>query len=57
LNEEQYMKYHAPLTANNGLNTPPTNPCKLLEYGFLKLSAGESYSGESGEREILAVIL
>ena len=51
------MKYHALLTANNGLNTLPVNPCKLLGFGFLKLGAGESHSGESGDREILAVIL
>jgi 5-deoxy-glucuronate isomerase len=51
------MKYHAYLTANNGLNTPPINPCKLLEFGFLKLEAGETYNSDSGEREILAVIL
>jgi 5-deoxy-glucuronate isomerase len=51
------MKYHALLTANNGLNTPPTNPCKLLEFGFLKLGAGETYSNESGDREVLAVLL
>lgn len=51
------MKYHSLLTANNGLNTPSTNPCKLLEFGFLKLAAGETYSAESGEREVLAVLL
>lgn len=51
------MKYHALLIANNGLNTLPTNPCSLLDFGFLKLGAGETYSAESGEREILAVIL
>jgi 5-deoxy-glucuronate isomerase len=51
------MKYHALLTANNGLTTPPTNPCKLLEFGFLKLGAGETYRGDSGEREVLAVLL
>ena len=51
------MKYHALLTADNGLNTPPTNPCNLLEFGFLKLGAGETYSNESGERETLAVLL
>jgi len=43
------MKYHSLLTANNGLNTPFTNPCKLLEFGFLKLAAGETYSAESGD--------
>ena len=51
------MKYHTYLSANNGLNTLSTNPCKLLEFGFLKLGAGETYSAESGEREILAVLL
>src|SRR5512138_2165821 len=51
------MKYHALLTANNGLNKPPTNPCKLLDFGFLKLGAGETYGGASGDREMLAVLL
>jgi 5-deoxy-glucuronate isomerase len=51
------MKYHALLTAKDGLNTPPINPCKLLEFGFLKLGMGEMYSAESREREILAVLL
>jgi 5-deoxy-glucuronate isomerase len=51
------MKYHALLTANHGLNTPSTNPCSLLEFGFLKLGSGETYSAESRDREILAVIL
>jgi len=51
------MKYHALMTADKGLNTPHTNPCRLLEFGFLKLAAGETYSGESGEREVLAVLL
>ncbi len=51
------MKYHTLLTANQGLNTPPTNPCKLLDFGYLKLGAGETYQAESGERELLAVIL
>src|SRR5688572_32592516 len=54
---EEPMKYHAVLTANNGLNAPSTNPCKLLEFGFLKLGAGETYSDESGNREMLAVLL
>lgn len=51
------MKYHALLSANQGLNTPPTNPCKLLDFALLKLAAGESYSAETPGREILAVIL
>jgi len=51
------MKYHAVLTAKWGLNVPPTNPCKLLGFGLLRLAAGESYSAESGGREFLAVLL
>ena len=51
------MKYHTYLTADSGLNAPSVNPCKLLEFGFLKLAAGETYSSDSGEREILAVLL
>jgi 5-deoxy-glucuronate isomerase len=51
------MKYHTYLSADQGLNTPDTNPCKLLDFGFLRLNAGESYSGDSKDRELLAVIL
>ncbi len=51
------MKYHASLTANPGINTLPVNPCTLLDFQLLKLAAGESYSAQSGGREILAVIL
>ena len=51
------MKYHTLLKADPGLNTPPVNPCKLLDFGFLKLAAGEDYQAETPGREILAVIL
>src|SRR3972149_5343680 len=51
------MKYHALLTANPGINVPPTNPCKLLNFNYLILGAGETYSADSGEREFLAVVL
>ncbi len=51
------MKYHAYLTTNPGLNTPPINPCKLLDFGLLKLTPGETHQANSGDREILAVIL
>ncbi len=51
------MKYHALLTANQGLNKLSINPCKLLDFGFLKLAAGETYKAETPRREILAVIL
>ncbi|MBN1431082.1 MAG: 5-deoxy-glucuronate isomerase [Anaerolineae bacterium] len=51
------MKNHALLTANSGLNTLPYNPCALLDFALLKLGAGEEYSGNTGDREFLAVIL
>jgi len=51
------MKYHAYLTANKGINSLPINPCKLLDFNFLKLAAGEEYAANSGDREILAVVL
>jgi len=51
------MKYHAALTAKSGLNSLPYNPCKLLDFNFLKLGDGEEFTANSGEREILAVIL
>lgn len=51
------MKYFASLTANQGLNTLPHNPCTLLGFDLLVLPAGEQYSGKTGNREVLAVIL
>lgn len=51
------MKYHAYLPVQNGLTTPPTNPCRLLDFGLLSLAAGETYRGDSAGREVLAVIL
>lgn len=51
------MKYHALLTAAQGANLPPYNPCKLLDFAFVRLSPGETYSTETPEREVLAVIL
>jgi 5-deoxy-glucuronate isomerase len=51
------MKYHTYLTANQGINSLPINPCKLLDFNFLKLGTGEEYAANAGDREILAVIL
>ncbi|MBN2388436.1 MAG: 5-deoxy-glucuronate isomerase [Anaerolineales bacterium] len=51
------MKYHTYLTADPGLNSPSMNPCQLLDFGFLKLAAGESYQAATPDRELLAVIL
>jgi len=51
------MKYFASLATERGLNTLPHNPCQLLDFGLLKLPAGEQYTSQTGEREVLAVIL
>ena len=51
------MKYHALLPTNTGLNVPLINPCKLLDFGYLKLNSGEKHAANSKDREILAVIL
>jgi 5-deoxy-glucuronate isomerase len=51
------MKYHAYLANNPGINHLPINPCKLLDFGCLKLEANETHRAESGDREIVAVIL
>src|SRR5512146_664427 len=40
-----------------GLNKLPVNPCKLLDFQLLNLADNEVYEGESGDRELLAVIL
>ena len=50
-------RYHTYIPAETGLNTLPVNPCRLLDFRLLKLEAGGTWSGESGDREILAVIL
>lgn len=50
-------RYHSTIPAENGPNTLPFNPCRLLDFTLLRLDAGQSWSGESGDREILAVVL
>jgi len=50
-------RYHCHIPAEEGRNTLPFNPCRLLDLAFLRLGAGGSWSGESGDREILAVVL
>jgi len=51
------MDYFATLTQENGRNPLPTNPCRLLDFELLVLSAGDSAGGSTGDREVLAVIL
>jgi len=50
-------RYHCAIPADTGRNTLPVNPCRLLDFTLLNLDTGQSWSGESGDREILAVIL
>jgi 5-deoxy-glucuronate isomerase len=50
-------RYHGSIPAESGHNTLPFNPCRLLDFAMLRLDAGQTWSGSSGDREILAVIL
>jgi 5-deoxy-glucuronate isomerase len=50
-------RYHCVIPAERGHNLLPFNPCQLLDFTLLRLEAGDTWSGETGEREILAVIL
>lgn len=45
------------LTREPGTNGLAENPCKLLDFSFLRLPDHHSHAGNSGEWEILAVIL
>jgi 5-deoxy-glucuronate isomerase len=51
------MKYHTLLPANPGLNVPPHNACRLLDFGLLRLKPGETHQAETPGREVLAVVL
>lgn len=50
-------RYHCYIPAEPGRNELPFNPCRLLDFTLLRLDTGQTWSGESGDREILAVIL
>jgi 5-deoxy-glucuronate isomerase len=45
------------LGTDKGLNPIKSNVCKLLDFGLLRLGAGEKYTANSGPDEILAVVL
>jgi len=51
------MDYFAPVKNEMGLNAVPGNPCELLRFELLVLPGGERFSAQTGEREVLAVIL
>ncbi len=50
-------KYHCYIPAERGRNELPFNPCSVLDFSLLTLAPGQSYSGSTGDREVLAVIL
>jgi 5-deoxy-glucuronate isomerase len=50
-------KYHGTIPATNGLNALPSHPCEVIDFSLLVLEPGQTWSGSSGDREILAVIL
>jgi 5-deoxy-glucuronate isomerase len=41
----------------NGFNQLTENPCRILGFSLLALAAGEAYSAQTENREVLAVIL
>lgn len=51
------MSYFTTLTTQPGFNTLSNNPCNLLDFQLVVLREGESVSGNTAEREVLAVIL
>jgi len=51
------MSYFETVSRDPGLNKTPGNTCQWLDFNLLALADGKSYEGNSGDREILAVIL
>lgn len=49
--------YFTKVASNAGINTVPENPCKLIGFVHLVLSDGATYSANTGEREVLLVLL
>ncbi len=51
------MTYFETVPHAQGLNTLPSNPCKLLDFNLLVLADGKTYQGKTEGREVLAVLL
>lgn len=51
------MSYFEFVPGQAGLNRIPANPFKLLDFNYLILSDGETFSGTTDDREFLAVLL
>jgi len=50
-------RYFTSIGSAEGLNRPAENPCHLLDFARLVLPAGASHVGETGNREVLLVLL
>lgn len=48
--------YFTALNTNSRVNALDTNPCKLLGFELVELSDGQTHSGNTGDREVLAVV-
>jgi len=51
------VDYFTALGSEPGVNEPPCNPCKVLDFALLNLAAGEEYTAQTADREYCAVIL
>lgn len=51
------MAYFETVSNKAGLNTLPSNPCKLLGMELLVLTDGQTFKGQTGGREVCAVLL
>lgn len=51
------MKYFADVPAEAGINELPHNPCRLLDMQLVRLGDREQITGDTGDREVLAVIM
>ena len=51
------MSYFETVPNKAGLNPAPSNPCTLLDFGYLILADGETFELATGDREFLAVLL
>lgn len=50
-------RYFTSIGSAEGLNRPVENACQLLDFARLVLPAGASHAGETGNREVLLVLM
>ena len=48
--------YFTDLQTNAGANPLNANPCTLLDFQLVELGDGQTHSGNTGDREVLAVL-